>query len=105
VFEAGFFQRPRHLGAGAAYQGIFLDCDQQFVVGSQLRTSSVVERLDEAHVGDRGVQCLARFQRRRQQAAEGEQGDPLALPADFALAQGQGAEPGLDRAPGPLPRG
>jgi len=78
----------RDFGAGAADHGVFLDDHQQFVRRGKLGDQGLVERLDEAHVGDGGVERITDFAGDRHEAAEGEQGDTLAAAQDLALANG-----------------
>lgn len=45
-----------------------------------------VEWLNEAHVGNRGIKCFTRLQRRREHAAESKDGNTLPLSANFSFA-------------------
>jgi len=60
--------------AAAAWQGGFLERHQDVVVLGGGEHGGLVERLEEAHVDQRGVEYLGDLGRRRHHAAEGEQG-------------------------------
>ena len=81
----------RDLGAGAADHRAFLQGHDELVAGGELGDQLGVERLDEAHVGQGGVERLGDFARHPKQAAEGEQGDAAAVAHDLPLADRQGA--------------
>jgi len=87
--QATFGENPFDFGAGATDHGILFEADQQGMVPGEFGDQLCIDRLDEAHVDDRGIESLAGSQCGREQAAEGEQGDVLALAANFALAKRQ----------------
>ena len=59
----GLLQGFQHGAARAAHDDVLLHRHQQVVGVRQLADESVVERLHETHVGDRGVELLGRLQR------------------------------------------
>jgi len=87
--------------AGPSGNRVFLDRHQAFVRSRQRDTELDVERLDEAHVGDGGVDFLRCGERRMQHAAESEQRDASGrwsgLTAKFSFADGQRPHFLLDR--------
>ena len=66
------------------------------MVLGHLQDQLLVQRLDEAHVDDGGIQLLPDLQSRSYHRAKGQQGDALALAPNFRLADGQGGHGFLD---------
>ena len=67
---AQFVEDTRDFRAGAADEGILFDADKQRMFRSQLCDQFAVDRFDEAHVGHRGVEHLAGFERRAKHSLE-----------------------------------
>jgi hypothetical protein len=95
-----------HGAARAARHGVLLDRDDARVAGGQPADQSVVERLHEAHVDDRGVEPLADGERGVEQGAEAAGSQPerpsrrsSARPTGSAVISARSA------CPGPVPRG
>jgi len=94
--EAHVGERLAHRAARAAHHLMLLDGDQQLVGFGEPAQQLEVERLDEAHVGDRRVELDGGFERRPQHRAEGEYRDVPPLAAQLAMYLGyvRGGVPG-----------
>ena len=108
--DAGGGERFGDRAAGAAGDDVLLDRDQRIVLARELAHELGVERLDEAHVGDRGVELFGGGERRADHAAERQDRDavraPRRRPAHLALADRQrGHRATRPATPGPVPRG
>ncbi len=66
------------------------------MAGRQFEDERLVQGLDEAHVGDGGVELFPGLEGGGDEAAPGQQGDVVALAYGFALADGQRVKAGLD---------
>jgi hypothetical protein len=64
-----------------------------------------IERLDEAHVGNRGVEARRRLERRLQHRAESKDRDRFPSRRTSPLPIGSARISGSIATPGPLPRG
>ena len=69
-------QQLGHATARTTGDRVLLQRDQDLVTRGQIQDQRLIERLDEAHVGDRGIDDLGGLQRGLDQRTEGEQGDP-----------------------------
>lgn len=78
--------------ASTTCDDVFFHSDNNAVGVCQLQDECFVQWLDEAHVGDGGVEFLPHLFGGGDHAAPGEEGDMLALVFDFAFADGQGGE-------------
>src|SRR5450830_43670 len=72
-------QRFGHGRTGTTHDAALFHCHQIIMLGGQLFHQRHVERLDETHIGYRGVQLLARCRTRRHHRTEGQDGDAFAL--------------------------
>src|SRR6185369_931633 len=68
---------------------LFHGHDQMMRVGDPFHELDI-QRLDEAHVDDRGVERFPRLERRLEHRAKSEDGHALALPANLRLADREG---------------
>src|SRR5258706_2198626 len=76
----------QHRAARSAHDLVLFHGDDQLVRRGQSLHQLRVEGLDEAHVGDRGIELFGGLERRLEHRAESENGDSLALSPDFALS-------------------
>src|SRR5512135_2139803 len=87
--EAHVRQRLAHRAPGAAHHRMLLDRHEQLVRLGQPPHELAVERLDEAHAGDRGLERGRSLERRPQHGTEREQRDASSLAAQLAAAHRQ----------------
>ena len=78
--------------ARAACHGVLFNCDDGVVGLGKFEDKVFVQGLDEAHVGDGGVEFVTDLLRRGDHAAPGEDGGFVAFSDGFALADGECAE-------------
>ena len=78
--------------ARAARYGVLFNCDDGVVGLGKFEDKVFVQGLDEAHVGDGGVEFVTDLLRRGDHAAPGEDGGFVAFSDGFALADGECAE-------------
>ncbi len=71
---SGFFEYARNFCTGTADDDIFFDADEQRMFPGQFKNQFVVDRFDEAHIGDGGIERFAGFHGGCQRRTEGQQG-------------------------------
>src|SRR5574340_1567254 len=90
--NAVLLQAFRDRAARAALHGVFFHGHHQLVFAREAQHQLGIQRLDEAHVGNAGVELLAGLERRCQHRAERQNRDLAAFAPQLALAHRQSEE-------------